>query len=360
VIRGALLALALGATADGAPAPSPAAGPEVAPATVRALVFGDFGDPTPQQRAVAAALLRAARRTGADLAFSAGDNLYECGPDPSRPGAERCAFGPDGNTVVAGYEPPRDTSFALLFEDALAALPMPVHLALGNHDVAAELRCRVTLFGSSGVQRRKACLEVAHRSPRWSMPGRHYVVDRGPARFVVLDTNVIPGGYGGFDVEGEAAFLAEAARTRGDRLLFVVGHHPPASAGTHSGEHDAAYRRRVRRLEEAAGGAIAGWFAGHDHDLQHLRASAGYDVFVSGNGSRARPEERFERVAPADARLLFASTRWGFLSVEASSAHWAVRFEDDTGAPLHCCRAAVPGRCEPSLCAPAPTDAPER
>jgi hypothetical protein len=34
------------------------------------------------------------------LALFVGDNLYECGPDAVRPGAEACDFGPDGNTVA--------------------------------------------------------------------------------------------------------------------------------------------------------------------------------------------------------------------------------------------------------------------
>jgi hypothetical protein len=367
VIRAAVLALALGATAAARPPPftvrdaPPAPGDAAAPAEVRAVVFGDFGDPTEQQRVVAAALARSARASGAQVAFSLGDNLYECGPDAALPGADGCVFGPDGSTPAPGFVAPRDPLFARQFEGPLAAFPpIPIHLALGNHDVATELQCRLTALGARGLARRKACLEVAHRSARWTMPGRHYLVDRGPIRFVVLDTNVLTGRYGGFDVEGEAAFLAEAARTRGDRLLFVLGHHPPASAGEHASEHDQAYGGRVRRLEDAAGGALVAWFAGHDHDLQHLRAPRGHDVFVSGNTSRGRPDERFARAAPADARLLFASTQWGFLTVEASRAHWAVRFEDDAGNALHCCRASPPGPCAPVRCAPPPAPAPDR
>lgn len=368
MIPGAALALAVALGAADRPAPftlrkalPEVRAPRPPPAEVRALVFADFGDRTPQQRAVAAAMARSARSSGASLAFSAGDDLYECGPDVGRPGADACAFGPDGNTPAPGFAPPRDPAFALQFEDALAALPpIPIYVALGNHDVGAELRCRVTAFGSGRYLRRKACLAVAHRSPRWTMPGRHYLVDRGPVRFVVLDTNVIPGPYGGFDLEGEAAFLAEAARTRGSRLLFVVGHHPPATAGGHAGDVDAAYERRVRRLEDAAGGAIVAWLAGHDHDLQHLRAAAGYDVFVAGNTSRGRPQERFARTAPARAQLLFASTQWGFLTVEASPTHWAARFEDDAGEGIHCCVAAIPGRCNPVRCGPAALSAPGR
>jgi hypothetical protein len=357
VIRGVALALALAACSSPAPftvrpEPPPSAAAADAAPEVRALVFGDFGDRTPQQRAVAAAMAAASRRgSGVQVTFSLGDNLYECGPDPAIPGARGCRFGEDGSTVAPGFAPPPDPLFASLFEEPLSALPpVPLYVALGNHDVANGFWCRSAGLGDRELGRLRACLSVAHRSPRWTMPGRHYVVDQGPIRFAVIDSNVLAGAYGGFDVEGEAAFLAEAARTRGGRLLFVVGHHPPATAGVHADEHDAGYVARVRRLQDAAGGEITAWLAGHDHDLQHLRAGAGYDVLVSGNTARGRPQERFERVAPASARLLFASTEWGFLLVEASREHWAARFENARGEPLHCCRAVPPGRCQPIAC----------
>jgi hypothetical protein len=99
---------------------------------------------------------------------------------------------------------------------------------------------------------------------------------------------------------------------------------------------------------------VAAWLAGHDHDLQHVRAARGYDVFVSGNGSRWR-KERFEAVSPPQARLLFASTAWGWAVLEVSAARWSVRFEDQDGRPLHCCRAEFPGPCQPVACGPGPS-----
>jgi hypothetical protein len=182
------------------------------------------------------------------------------------------------------------------------------------------------------------------------MPARHYVVDRGPARLVVLDSNVLVADYGGFTLDDEVAFLAEAARDAGGRRVFVLAHHPAATAGLHRDELGPARVARLRRLQEAAGGRIAAWFAGHDHDLQHLRSPAGHDVFVSGNGSRGRPFERFEVARPEGAELLFASNSWGFATLEVSQGHWEVRFESDANEALHCCRAAGPGRCRPVAC----------
>ena len=55
------------------------------------------------------------------------------------------------------------------------------------------------------------------------------------------------------------------------------------------------------------------------------------------------------------AQLFFASTAWGFATLEASATHWAVRYEDDKGEALHCCQAAIPGPCMPVACGPPPS-----
>jgi tartrate-resistant acid phosphatase type 5 len=361
----ALLAAAV-ACRRGAPPPftrggaqAVAAAPADAPRpALRVLLVGDMGDDTAQQAEVARALAAAHGRAPFDLAFHLGDNVYGCGPDPTLPGAERCAFGPDGSTVAAGFAPPADASFEAKLERAVGPLargapPLPLHLALGNHDVATVGRCRVPGLDAVTLSRRKACLEVAHASAAWRMPGRHYVVERGPARFVVVDSNLLTGDYGGFSFDAEVEHVRAAFDGCERRPCFVVAHHPAATAAEHRDDFTPEYVARLRRLEEASGGRIAAWIAGHDHHLEHLRAPGGYDVLVSGNGSRERPRERFEQLSSPGARLLFASTARGFATLEVGAAGWSVRFESASGEPLHCCRAASPGRCEPVGCAAA-------
>jgi hypothetical protein len=336
-----------------APLPAPPAGKAPAPA-LRALHIADFGDDTCQQRAVARGIAAAHERAPFDLVLSAGDNVYECGPDVRLPGAAACEFASDGAAAAPGYAPPADPRFAL-FEAPLAPLrrggePVPVWLALGNHDQNSGRRCREGELPPERLGRVRACLEVAHRGPHWRMPARHYAVEAGPARFVVLDTNLLVGDYGGLSADGEVEFFREATRGCAARPCFVVGHHPPATAGA---APPPVFLERLRRLEAAAGGPIAAWLVGHDHDLQHLRAPAGTDVFISGNGSRWR-DERFARTVPPEASLLFASTSWGFAVLEVSASHWAVRFESEAGEALHCCLAALPGPCLPVACGPLP------
>ncbi len=330
---------------------SPLAAAPVAPApTLRVLHFGDFGDSTAQRDAVARAMVERNQHTPFDLGLAAGDNVYECGPNAALPRASECAFGPDASSLVPGYSPPADPLFAWAHERPLASLlrgasAVPVYLVLGNHDVQTGGSC-----GPASASRLKACLEVAHRSPHWIMPARHYGLDKGRVRFIAIDSNLLKGDYGGFTLDGEAAFVAEAAKGCGERLCFVVAHHNPATAGVHRSDFTADYRSRLERLEQAAGGRVTAWLGGHDHDLQHLRATAGYDVFVSGNGARARPGERFAETAPPGARLLFASTSWGYGVLEVSPQGWSYRFENDRGEPLHCCAATAGGGCEPVAC----------
>jgi hypothetical protein len=61
--------------------------------------------------------------------------------------------------------------------------------------------------------------------------------------------------------------------------------------------------------------------------------------------------QRFEKVSPPGAALLFGSTSPGFgiLEVGADGA-WGYRFEDGQGAPVHCCAAPPGGRCRPVPC----------
>ncbi len=321
----------------------------------RVLHLGDFGSATPQQVEVAAAAAAEHRAAPFELAVSAGDNLYPCGPDPLVAGAEACAFAADGNAVAPDVAAPADPTFGLL-EGPLAPLvrdgrPVPIHLALGNHDVASAGGC-ATALPAAELSRRRACLEVAHRSPQWSMPGRHYAFDRGAARFLVIDSNLLLGDYGGFGIEGEVEFVRSASAGCDRKACFVVAHHPAATAGLHADDATPAYLERLARIEAAVGGRIAAWLAGHDHDLQHLVSAAGYDVLVSGNGCCARPAETFDRVSVPGATLLFASTSPGFGVLEVGAdASWSYRFLNDRRQALHCCAAAPGRRCVPLPCA---------
>lgn len=331
---------------------TPGPAPAPFPVALRVLHFGDFGEDTVQHRVVARAMAAFAGSTPVDVAISVGDNVYECGPEVTE-AAAACRFSPDDNTAAQGYVPPADEQFRSHFEAALEPLlnqgkPVPVWVVLGNHDVAAWGRCSV---GSDPARtaRARACLEVAHRSGQWSMPGRHWMLDLGPARFIAMDSNLLERDYGGFSFEDEVAFVGRAAQVCGEKPCFLVAHHPAVSAGEHR-TSDSEYLSRVKRVEDATGGRIAAWLAGHEHQLEHLRSPAAYDVFISGNTARGRPGERFDTVSVAGSQLLFASTSWGFGVLEVGGEGWAYRFVNSAGESTHCCSASGRGPCQPVAC----------
>jgi hypothetical protein len=330
-------------TLDRAPAP-----------LVRVLVFGDFGINGRQQTAVARAIVEEHRAKPFDFGLQLGDNIYPCGPDLSLPGAADCTFSADGNTVTPGYRPPDDPQFQALFHAPFAGLKradgsaLPIHTALGNHDVGYSLTCLENGELPPRVSRLKACLEVAHRGPGWEMPGRHFVVDTATARFIVFDSNTLAMDGYAFSFDEELAFVKEAIAGCGERRCFLASHHMSVTAGTHQRDtRQPVYQERVRQLEEA--GRIDAWLSGHDHDLQHSLTAKGYDVFVSGSSAKTR----FERFGPEPApgaRLRFGSTSWGFAVLEVFPSGWSMRFVNEHRSPLYCCEALGPGRCEPVVC----------
>jgi tartrate-resistant acid phosphatase type 5 len=183
------------------------------------------------------------------------------------------------------------------------------------------------------------------------MPARHYYVDQGNARFVFVDTNLVVRDYGGFALDDEVAFVASMAADCETRLCFLVGHHPPVTAGMHRDDlAKPAYVARMATLLDAGGGKIRAFLAGHDHDLEHLRTPEGLDVLISGNGSGTRGAEKFSATSRQGTQLLFASLRWGFGVIEVGVNGWRYRFEGDDGSALYCCAAAATGPCEPVAC----------
>jgi len=350
-----MLPLASLLAALAASTPTQATGPAPSPPAVRVLVFGDFGDSTAKQARVAAAMAAAHQAHPFDLALQLGDNVYGCGPDPTLAGAGACRFAADGNTVLPGFTPPADPVFERN-EAPLRALrtpagdPLPTFLALGNHDLGSPGYCDVPGLTRSQSMVLRACLSVAHRTPTWNQPARNYLLDRGPLRFIVIDTDPFVEPYGTFDGRDELAFVRAAAAGCADRICLLVGHHPPAAAHA-IGPPGRRFRAGMDRLLAAAGGRVAGWLGGHEHTLQHLRVDD-LDVLVVGSTARGRIDLFLHRW-PAWAESVFASTAGGFGELTADGAGWRFRFVGEDGRPLHCCEASGRGPCQPVSCRPA-------
>jgi hypothetical protein len=323
---------------------------------VRVLVFGDYGHRTLLQNLVTRGMRRAHAARPFDLALQLGDNIYPCGPDPTRAGAETCRFAADGSSVEAGATLPDDPVFRKN-EAPLDALrgpdgvPLAQFLVLGNHDVGLrDPRCQPPTMTAAEALRRRACLSVARRTPTWNIPARHYVIDRGPVRIVAIDSNVVVTDYGGFTLEDEIAFVRAATEPCGGaagRLCFIAGHHPPAAVQSWNA-HGSEFAPRMARLLAATEGRARAFFGGHVHALEHLYVD-GLDVFISGSTSMGG-YMRFKYRAPAHAQLRFATTAWGHAVLEADERGYRVEFFDFQGEALHCCEAGASGPCRPVAC----------
>lgn len=108
----------------------------------------------------------------------------------------------------------RAAEYAALAE-VIGRFPLPLHLAVGNHD------------------RREGLLEVFGGGPYLGGGGglTHYAVDYPKASIVVLDS-LDPGARGsGLLGAGQLAWLDEALAARASRPVFVCLHHPPVAVG---------------------------------------------------------------------------------------------------------------------------------
>jgi hypothetical protein len=91
--------------------PPPAFAVKSADAPVRVLAFGDFGNGSDNQKAVAQAIATYHQGQRFDFAITLGDNFYS-----------------------TGMESPSDPRWKTWFEDLYGPLGMPFYASFGNHD----------------------------------------------------------------------------------------------------------------------------------------------------------------------------------------------------------------------------------
>jgi hypothetical protein len=241
--------------------------------TMRALAFGDFGNGSGEQKQVAAAMLKYHRQTPFDFAITLGDNFYG-----------------------AGMESPADPRWKTWWDELYDPLKIKFYATLGNHDWG--------LDDSPAAE-----ILYARQSPSWRMPAPYYTFIAGPVQFFALDTNEVS--------EAQLSWLKdELAKSRATWKL-VYGHHPIYSAGAHEDNQGL-----IRRLLPLLKGRADIYLAGHDHDLQHLKAEDGVHFFVAGGAGAGLREPK------PGPRSLFAKAAHGFCVLEADRRQLKVRFID--------------------------------
>jgi acid phosphatase len=277
---------------------------DVPAGAVNFAIIGDWGRRgRPDQQDVANQMALACKAAGATFVISVGDNFYE-----------------DGAASLDDQH--WQQSFERVYADP--ALQVPWHVILGNHDYHVDPTPQ---------------LEYGEAHPRWNMPARYYaqthVIDATThADFFYIDTVPLIDEYktdatmAPFVVTQDAGaqlkWLDDSLAASKAPWKIVLGHHPVYSAGFGHGSQPEMIRLILPLLQKHG---VQAYFAGHDHDLQHLK---GGDVhlFISGGGSEHRPVGELPET-------MFGAGFSGFAMASLSANDLQVRFIDSNGNVLH-------------------------
>jgi 3',5'-cyclic AMP phosphodiesterase CpdA len=246
--------------------------PEEPNSQVHAIVSGDLGKDSPDQRAVREVM----EELESDLWLVTGDVAYDFGR-------------------IGEFE----RHFFSVYRDYLSLVP--VFPASGNHDYAtdeaATFREVFSLPRNGGEDGRE----------RW------YSFDWGPLHVAVLDTER--------ELEAQARWLREDLSATKRPWKLVVLHRPPYSSGSHGPSVEV---RTVISpvLEEMKVDLV---LAGHEHHYERTKPIGGVHYLITGGGGRGtRPvgSSDFTAFAARVAHLLY---------LEADGTHLRVRAVDATG-----------------------------
>ncbi|MDH6453864.1 MULTISPECIES: metallophosphoesterase [unclassified Streptomyces] len=237
------------------------------------VAFGDFGTGGVAQNAVAQAMGSWAR-TGhrVDALVTTGDNVY-----------------PDGNPHW----------FAPRLDRPYSALPHPMWITLGNHDVQAG-------HGSA---------ELRHLG----LPNLPYAKQLPGIQLLFLDAN--------HPDAAQSRWLENRLSASGPPVRVVVFHQPAWSCSLH-GSTPAVDARWVPVLERHRVTLV---LSGHDHNYQRFTSAHGVTYIVTGGGGASLYPLASGCRTPHRAA---AAARHHFTAVEATATHVTVTAVGDDGGVL--------------------------
>jgi tartrate-resistant acid phosphatase type 5 len=266
-------------------------------------VIGDWGrQGSPSQRQVARQMGIACEREKAAFVVSVGDNFYERG--------------------VTSLE---DSHWQQSFETVYDApsLQVPWYVTLGNHDYA----------GLCEPQ-----LEYGDTHSRWIIPARYYsqvhqVTPAMQLECFFLDTCPFVEEYqnnpelsdvSAQNPNAQLEWLDNSLSASKAEWKLVFGHHPTYSSGLAHGNQPEIIQYVLPILEKHH---VQAYFAGHDHDLEHLKLDR-LHLIVSGAGSEHRPVKNPTTNA-------FSRACSGFVMASVGENSMKVRFFDGEGHHLY-------------------------
>lgn len=274
---------------------------------IHLLAFGDFGTYNDKQRAIASQMNTFAGKLGAPLSgvLALGDNFY--------------------GTLTPETIRPR-------FDDIYSRehLDCPFYGVLGNHDYGPSYDSK------QGPAKADMQLAYAAANPasRWKMPSKWYSYELGPqesplVKVICLDGNYFEGALTPAEKIAQRRWLAaEMEKPLRAKWLWIVSHYPLFS----DSKTDRA-KERDRLLAEWGDALrddrVSLCLAGHDHNLQHLRAEGmKADFIVSGGGGASRYEV-------AESGRGFSMQTRGFNHIHVTEDKLTVQYINTEGKLLH-------------------------
>ena len=264
------------------------------------LILGDFGrNGYHHQRDVATMMDRAGAALDIEFVVTTGDNFYD-------------------NGVASVHDPIIQSSFERVYDGP--ELLVDWWVALGNHEYRGNIQ---------------ALIDYSDISRRWNLPARYYqksfdMEEYGVLDLFVLDTSPFEDDYyeeakyhqvAAQDSSAQMTWLDQALGASEAAWKVVIGHHPLITGG-HRVDDPRFVAARVEPI--LARHDVDAYFAGHEHDLQHLVTPRGIEHFISGAGSELRPTGTIPETR-------YAESRHGFMAASIDSTGLTVHAIDWTG-----------------------------
>jgi hypothetical protein len=236
------------------------------------------------------------------------------------------------NFYTTGVESTTDPKWERSFEDVYtqASLQTPWYVVLGNHDWQGSARAQIN---------------YSRRSRRWRLPDHYYALefpvdDSTEVLLVFIDTTPL-GDFEREDIynetrewdrEGQLRWIDSTLAASDAEWKIAVGHHPIIVGSARYRDNPHLLREVLPILERHNAQA---YFAGHEHNLQHLRLPGRpLEHFVSGAGSLLRTPD-------PDENNVFAARTAGFMAVSLTAETMYIQMIDERGRVRHAANVPV-------------------